>query len=140
MIRECWSEPIKSLLLKHGITRVDQMPFGFAIAVSKLASVARSETLARSIPAQERLLGNYLPHRWGWKLEGTRRLVRPIPLRGEQGLWDWEPHAGFVWEFVEPPRVETSDESFAKLKKEMDKYPAARDRINASYPPDKDPA
>ena len=36
--------------------------------------------------------GDYTPGRYAWELANVRRLPEPIPARGRQGLWNWEPH------------------------------------------------
>ena len=40
---------------------------------------------------QERAFGNYDPGRYGWVTTSAFRLPEPIPLRGQQGLWDAPP-------------------------------------------------
>jgi hypothetical protein len=96
---EFYHEPIRSIFARHGITRFDLLPLGMAVAVSRIASYSRTECLKEKISAEERLLGNYLPKRWGWQLAGTRRLDTAFPLRGAQGLFDWEPPPGWTWKF-----------------------------------------
>ena len=122
MVSECYQEPIKSILLKHGITSPSKMLFGYALAVTKLVSFTRSEVLVKTISATERHLGNYVPGRWGWGLKGTRRLDTAFQLRGAQGLFDWEPPAGFVWKFRDPdPEAppETGAEQMARHESTM---------------------
>lgn len=40
---------------------------------------------------QERAFGNYSLGRYGWFLANSKPLPEPIPARGFQRLWDWEP-------------------------------------------------
>lgn len=37
--------------------------------------------------------GDCSPGRYGWLLENSRRLRYPMPAKGRQGLWNWEPSA-----------------------------------------------
>lgn len=39
--------------------------------------------------AQERTLGDWRVGRYAWEMEVTEVFAKPIPARGEQGLWDW---------------------------------------------------
>ena len=38
----------------------------------------------------EYLFGNYEPGRFAWDLQDIKRLPEPIPVKGMQGLWEWE--------------------------------------------------
>lgn len=42
-------------------------------------------------PEPERSFGNYAPGRWCWRLGRPTILAEPIPVRGRQGLWEWNP-------------------------------------------------
>lgn len=114
---EFYHDPIRSLFAKQGIVRFDQLPLGMAVALSRIVSYSRTECLRDHISPQERLLGNYLPKRWGWQLGSIRRLDTAFALRGAQGLFDWEPPPGFEWKFRDndpdaPP--ETSEQRQAR--------------------------
>jgi len=75
------------------------MLFGFALAVTRLKACTRAEILGPQISEQERQLGYYSAGRFGWELEGTRRLDTAFELRGQQGLFDWDPPQGWEWKF-----------------------------------------
>ena len=36
-------------------------------------------------------LGDYSAGRWVWLLEDIQPLPQPIPAKGHQGFWNWEP-------------------------------------------------
>ncbi|MCY3851804.1 MAG: hypothetical protein OXF75_13560 [Acidimicrobiaceae bacterium] len=36
-------------------------------------------------------LGDYSVGRWVWSLEDVEPLAEPVPARGQQGIWNWEP-------------------------------------------------
>ena len=40
---------------------------------------------------RERAFGNWSPGRYGWILSNPILFEKPIPARGKQGIWDWEP-------------------------------------------------
>lgn len=40
---------------------------------------------------QEMALGDWTPGRYAWELQNVRILPEPIPAKGKQGLWNWEP-------------------------------------------------
>lgn len=44
----------------------------------------------------ERSFGDYTPGRFAWTLKDIKRLPKPIPVRGHQGLWEWEPPEGVI--------------------------------------------
>lgn len=41
--------------------------------------------------AQEIALGDWTPGRYAWELKNITILPEPIPAKGQQGLWNWEP-------------------------------------------------
>jgi hypothetical protein len=40
---------------------------------------------------QELLFGNWTPGRYAWEFANMIMLPEPIPAKGHQGLWNWEP-------------------------------------------------
>lgn len=67
-------------------------PLGAVVAVAKLAACEQMTTaliaFARDKNPEELVVGNWQPGRWAWVLEDVRPLVKPMPLRGRQGLWE----------------------------------------------------
>lgn len=45
------------------------------------------------VRADQRPYGDYAAGRFAWLLADVRRLDQPVPAKGRQGLWDWEPAA-----------------------------------------------
>lgn len=39
---------------------------------------------------REMLFGDWTPGRYAWELANVKVLVKPIPVKGQQGLWDWK--------------------------------------------------
>lgn len=101
-------------LEKCGITpkRLKELPTGAVIATAELVDVwimgmgpsspyARDSIFqARRLPysddffvptEKERAFGNWIPGNYAWQLENVKILPKPIPAKGQQGLWNWEP-------------------------------------------------
>jgi len=106
-------EPFKSVLAKCGYPHWSCMPFGCVLAVGQMIGSVESEYLQTveteerpraytnggmlDIPyhftAQEQAFGNYNPGRFCYIFSSMRRLREPIPAKGHQGIWEWEPPA-----------------------------------------------
>lgn len=39
---------------------------------------------------KEIILGDWTPGRYAWELSNVKMLPEPIPIKGKQGLWNWE--------------------------------------------------
>ena len=63
-------------------------PTGCILAVGEL--VAMHKGAPPELSYQERTFGNFGHGRVAWELANMRRLVTPIPARGQQGLWEWD--------------------------------------------------
>jgi len=63
------------------------LPFGAIVAVAVLADCVPTQKLRTEILGN-RMLGNFAPGRFAWRLERVERLLRPIPCTGRQGLWE----------------------------------------------------
>ena len=85
----------------HEIT---PLPTGCIIAVAELISCRKVVSSGRErgsgiawledgymILGNEVDFGDYTPGRYAWELANIHRLKEPIPVRGRQGLWNWEP-------------------------------------------------
>ena len=99
---------------------VDDLPHGAIIGTAELVNVwkivlhpgpdidkarhiplgAESLTTDRHAPdfgayfvptEQEMAFGNWIPGGYAWELQNVKILSEPIPIKGKQGLWDWEP-------------------------------------------------
>ena len=44
------------------------------------------------VPTKKEIaLGYWVPGNYAWELQNVKMLPEPIPAKGKQGLWDWEP-------------------------------------------------
>ncbi|NGP60081.1 ASCH domain-containing protein [Paenibacillus thiaminolyticus] len=102
----CEMEPIKSTLAEYGYT-ADELPTGAVVAIAELTecwSVSRclrgdiilerdggNEMREDSIGKREEAFGYYDDGRYAWELTDVKQLPVPIPAKGQQGLWNWQP-------------------------------------------------
>ncbi len=63
------------------------LPSGCILCVVDLTAVVFTDGL--QVSQREENFGDYSTGRYAWKLENLRVLVKPIPARGYQGLWNW---------------------------------------------------
>lgn len=92
---EIYDPRLWPLFQAAGIERATQLPFGCVVATCKLVSCFRTEDLIASghvvEGSTEYLLGGYDDGRFGWVLEDVHPLITPVPAKGAQGFWNWQP-------------------------------------------------
>lgn len=100
--------------------RVNELPRGAVIATAEIVNVWRivyhpgtdidvaknislgAESLTTDkhapdfgdffVPTEKEIaLGVWTPGRYAWELKNVKMLQEPIPAKGQQGLWNWEP-------------------------------------------------
>lgn len=106
----CEAEPIRSTLSDHGYT-VDNLPTGAVVAMCQLEDcwevigeidfpVGGTAVLNDSTGTKvygitpdnnELYFGDYSKGRFAWEIDAVKWLEVPIPAKGQQGLWNWEP-------------------------------------------------
>lgn len=70
----------------------DALPTGCIVGTAELvACLACSAALERRLTVLERRVGNFAAGRYAWQLRDRETLAQPIPARGYQGLWKWNP-------------------------------------------------
>ena len=68
-----------------------RLPFGQAIALCNLTDcVKMTEDFIEVQSESEQLCGHWEPGRFAWKLDDISLISPPIPIKGQQGLWDVE--------------------------------------------------
>lgn len=102
-------ETIYMTLRKHGILTVNDLPTGAIVAITKLTNCygieffnGRVELVMKNIhggvyvdvegmevEGNEVKFGWYDDGRFAWELSDTRQLVKPIPAKGQLGLWNY---------------------------------------------------
>ena len=89
----------------YGTDWSDKIPRGAVVATARLADARRvlaldlktgtatlDKALARTVQADP--YGDFSRGRWLWFLEDVQPCNPPVPAKGAQGLWNWEPEEG----------------------------------------------
>ncbi len=72
-----------------GYRTVDDLPRGAVVAVTELVDCKKmTPEFLRELSDDERPFGYYEVGRFAWICRNTRRLDKPVPVRGAQGLWE----------------------------------------------------
>lgn len=102
----CEEAEIKVALARHGYI-VDSLPTGAVVAIANLTEcweVIREEegqqsflldsqknkTISIAQDSNEYLFGDFAIGRFGYEMSGVKGLLAPIPIKGQQGLWNWD--------------------------------------------------
>lgn len=73
---------------RHGVT-IDNLPYGAGLCVVNLVACHRvDESFRNPMRIQECFLGDFSDGRFAWEFRDLRPLREPLPLRGQQGLWN----------------------------------------------------
>lgn len=86
----CMEEPFKSTLLRAGLILPNDLPLGAIVAVCTLVDCRPASWWREGLPVNEAEFGDFAPGRFGWLTANMQRLAKPIPVRGAQGLWEWD--------------------------------------------------
>jgi activating signal cointegrator 1 len=74
-------------LSRHGIM-IRDLPLGSIVAIVDIVAVYHTEDIAPRLSREERAFGNYANGRFAWELHLVHRILKPIPVRGAQGLFE----------------------------------------------------
>lgn len=102
----CELPEIKSTLARHGYT-VDNLPTGAIVAIANLTECwevvgeeegvesflldsQKNKTMSIAHSSNEFLFGDFSVGRFGLEMSNVNRLSEPIPVKGQQGLWNWD--------------------------------------------------
>jgi len=85
-----------------GFTFMHELPRGCVIAIAELAdcwhiigrtggrlSMINSNKKKLLSSHSEHIFGDWTPERYAWEIINVELLPEPIPVRGQQGLWEW---------------------------------------------------
>jgi hypothetical protein len=79
------------------IPLIENPTLGAVLCICRMLDCVRTESISPSVSAHERAVGGWATGRWAWEMEVLEVFDTPIPLRGQQGLFDWE----FPTDFLE---------------------------------------
>lgn len=99
----CQQEPFRSVLAKYGYTE-ENLPTGSIVARCQLkdclkVSYGNSSVLALGgdtgnacipIHGNEFHFGYFEPGRFAWEMNDIELLEKPIPVKGQQRIWNWK--------------------------------------------------
>jgi activating signal cointegrator 1 len=71
---------------------IGRLPLGAILGVCDLVNCLDTELIPRYVspfPEQELAFGNFSRGRFGWLTENMKKFETPVPVRGAQGLWEW---------------------------------------------------
>lgn len=83
-------------LAPHGYTLKESLPFGRVVAIVHLKAIYKTEDIVERVPEWDRAFGDFRSGRYAWECAKPYELKEPIPLRGSQGLFEWEAPEGFL--------------------------------------------
>lgn len=72
--------------MEHGIP---DDRFGAVLGIVTLEKVL--PTTIKAASPKEKLLGDFSAGRYAWQVKVIEKYDKPIPARGKQGLWNWDP-------------------------------------------------
>ena len=94
------------LFAKNKMQPIEHLPYGAIIGKVNLVDTVTSEELGwtqsfsdgystewsiqEEINPQELAFGDYSPNRFGWLLSHPVLFDKPIPAKGQLGIWNWE--------------------------------------------------
>jgi len=82
--------PFIAALNRIGMFREELYPLGAVIGTCELYDCIQVSFSNHPVSDLERLFGCYLEGRYMWMLKDVLRFQKPIPYRGQRGLWNWE--------------------------------------------------
>lgn len=71
---------------------LEELPTGSVIATANLVGCHKITAIQRAYAVDnvELALGDWTPGRYAWEFSDMK-LITPVPAKGKQGLWWWEP-------------------------------------------------
>jgi len=86
----CAIPEVRNSLQKHGFVP-EELPTGCIVATTSLYDCVQmvngTDIPGYRIPSKEYSFGHFATGRYAWILVYTKKLDKPIPARGRQGLW-----------------------------------------------------
>jgi hypothetical protein len=83
------AEEIRRTLRAAGYASFDDLPLGQVLCICRLDRCEKITAQNRP-PWPELAFGDYTLGRYMWHFAAVKRLDKPAPAKGAQGLWEWE--------------------------------------------------
>lgn len=91
--RRAYADPVfQEAYAQTGLPPIDQLQNGYLLGTAFLHSCDLiTEEDFGDITAEEKAFGWYEPGRWAWRMRYPFLLPEPVRVRGNQGIWKWDP-------------------------------------------------
>ena len=88
LFRPGYMDAANTAIVAPGL-KIEDLPFGSIVAVVDLSRCVRiSQMMIHEIKEGERLVGDWTPGRYAWKLDNVRQLSEPVVCNGARKLWN----------------------------------------------------
>jgi ASCH domain len=84
----CEREPFRTVLESVGYRRIDRLPLGALLGTVEVTGCRPTEEVDVDPASDEAAFGDFRPGRWGWLFAEPTRLLKPLPCKGQLGLFD----------------------------------------------------
>jgi len=85
------AEDFRECLKIMGYERFEDLPCGAVLGLVEIDTIYPTGTI--HVSSLELAFGEWGKGRYAWHVRGIVPFDEPMPARGRQGLWDWEPSA-----------------------------------------------
>lgn len=69
--------------------KFSDFPLGAIVATGTLTGCYNADKVYPRLKGHARHFGDFAPGRYAWHIQNVKPLPRPIPARGQKGLWEW---------------------------------------------------
>ena len=68
-----------------------QLPRGAVIGLIEINAVYRTEAIRDEVGPYDKAFGDWRDGRFAWHVKGIIPYTKPVPAKGKQRLWEWNP-------------------------------------------------
>lgn len=113
------------------ISHPRHLPLGGIIGIVHVAGFYPTEDVRRTISEDERAFGDYTDGRWAWVTDWQYELRLPVPIRGHQSVWNFQPTSPIAAEIRAAQEASVTPPTVVNLTN--DAYDVYIGRQNSSY-------
>lgn len=85
-----------------GLVALDDLPCGCVLGTVLLhSSEVIDEDIIDDITEEEYEFGWFTPGRYAWRVRNPKPFKVPVPARGKQGIWDWNPNISLIYDALD---------------------------------------
>jgi hypothetical protein len=82
---------ITGVLRMHGYGTPSDLPRGAVVAIARVVGVHQAKRLRAKLNSEERAFGDFSDGRYAWEIADVRPIDPPVPVRGRERFWEWNP-------------------------------------------------